>query len=216
MMSRDRGPTVQLPHGSGPASSASNAPATISRREAIRRAAMLVGVAISPSWLAAVDRVRAAAQSSYLTTAQLTLTRAVADRIIPRTDTPGASDVGVPAFIDRLYGEFMTADEQSLFVEGLDLIRRTAISVDPAGFEALAADRQDALLRDLADREQAAEEAAGPGSPQSAFRQIRTSVILGYFTSEEVGRNVLHYDPIPGRYDACIPIQEVGNRNWTT
>ena len=26
--------------------------------------------------------------------------------------------------------------------------------------------------------------------------------MLGYFTSEQVGSNVLHYDPVPGRYDA--------------
>jgi glucoside 3-dehydrogenase (cytochrome c) hitch-hiker subunit len=39
--------------------------------------------------------------------------------------------------------------------------------------------------------------------------------VLGYFTSEQVGRNVLHYDPVPGRYEACIPIDQVGRRNWT-
>jgi tRNA-dihydrouridine synthase B len=32
---------------------------------------------------------------------------AIADRILPRTSTPGARGVGVPAFIDRLYGEFI-------------------------------------------------------------------------------------------------------------
>jgi hypothetical protein len=41
-------------------------------------------------------------------------------------------------------------------------------------------------------------------------------VILGYFTSEQVGRHVLHYDPVPGRYESCIPIEQVGNRNWNT
>ena len=44
---------------------------------------------------------------------------------------------------------------------------------------------------------------------------VQELVITGYFTSEQVGKTVLHYDPIPGRYDACIPISEVGNVNWT-
>ena len=26
---------------------------------------------------------------------------------------------------------------------------------------------------------------------------------------------VLLYDPVPGRYDGCIPIDQVGRRNWT-
>ena len=33
---------------------------------------------------------------------------------------------------------------------------------------------------------------------------------------EQVGKNVLHYDPVPGRYDGCVPIDQVGRRNWTT
>jgi hypothetical protein len=56
-------------------------------------------------------------------------------------------------------------------------------------------------------------EAARPAGP---FRLIRSAVILGYFTSEQVGRHLLHYDPVPGRYESCIPIEQVGNRNWNT
>jgi hypothetical protein len=45
---------------------------------------------------------------------------------------------------------------------------------------------------------------------------MREATILGYFTSEEVGRKVLHYDPVPGRYDPCVPIGDVGSVVWTT
>ena len=48
---------------------------------------------------------------------------AIADRIIPRTDTPGAADVGVPAFIDLLYGQFMTEAERKMLTDGLDRSR---------------------------------------------------------------------------------------------
>jgi hypothetical protein len=30
-----------------------------------------------------------------------------------------------------------------------------------------------------------------------------------------VGREVLHYDPVPGRWDPCVPLAEVGDRLWT-
>src|SRR4051812_3904635 len=76
----------------------------IGRREAIRRAALLAGVALSPQWLTLVDRARPAAQALHLRPEQSAIVSAVADRILPRTDTPGAVDVGVPAFIDLLYG----------------------------------------------------------------------------------------------------------------
>jgi gluconate 2-dehydrogenase gamma chain len=180
----------------------------ISRREAIRRAALLAGVVLSPDWLAVVERGRTAAQALHLTPAEGTLAGAIADRIIPRTDTPGAADVGVPAFIDLLYGEFMTPGERQMLTTGLAEVEAAATSTHGASFATLTADRQDAMLRGIARAEE--------GREQGFFRLIRSATVLGYFTSEQVGKNVLHYDPVPGRYDGCVPIEQVGRRNWTT
>jgi hypothetical protein len=177
------------------------------RREAIRRAALLAGVVLSPRWLA-LAQGRPPAQAHYFSASQGALVSAVADRIIPRTDTPGAVDVGVPAFIDLLYGEFMTDAERQLLTDGLARVETAAAAAHRASFAALDAGRQDAVLREIAR----AEEGAEPGF----FALIRSATVLGYFTSEQVGREVLHYDPVPGRYDPCIPIDEVGRRNWTT
>ena len=182
--------------------------AAISRREAIRRAALLAGVALSPAWLGLVDRARAAAQTAYLSPAHIGVAGAIADRILPRTDTPGAIDVGVPAFIDLLYGEFMTPAERQMLTSGLDQVEAAGKAAGSATFRALAAERQDGVLREIARAEE--------GRDQGFFRLIRSATILGYFTSEQVGRNVLHYEPVPGRYEACIPIDQVGRRNWTT
>jgi len=180
----------------------------ISRREAIRRAALLAGVIVAPEWLMAVDQAAApVAQGPRLTPAHAAIAGAIADRILPRTDTPGAADVGVPAFIDRLYGEFMTAAERQMLTDGLNAVDAAAASAHGSGFSTLTADRQDVLLRTIARAEE--------GKPQGFFRLIRSATILGYFTSEEVGRKVLHYDPVPGRYDGCVPIDQVGRRNWT-
>jgi hypothetical protein len=182
----------------------------IDRREAIRRAALLAGVALSPAWLTAVDQAaRPAAQGARrLTPAQAAIAGAVADRIIPRTDTPGAADVGVPAFIGLLYGEFMTPAEQKLLTDGLNDVDAAAKAAHGGAFTTLTPDRQDTVLRGIARAEE--------GKDQGFFRLIRSATVLGYFTSEQVGRNVLHYDPVPGRFDACVPIDEVGRRNWTT
>ena len=183
-------------------------PNGIDRREAIRRAALLAGVVLAPHWLTLADSARPLAQARYLTPAQLAIAGAIADRIIPRTDTPGAADVGVPAFIDLLYGEFMTEGERQLLATGLVEVETAAKSAHGASFPTLAADRQDVLLRNIARAEK--------GPDGGFFGLIRSATVLGYFTSEQVGRNVLHYDPVPGRYEGCIPIEQVGRRNWTT
>ena len=179
----------------------------IDRREAIRRAALLAGVVLSPAWLTLVDRARPLAQARYFTPEQLSTAGAIADRIIPRTDTPGAADVGVPAFIDLLYGEFMTEAERRLLTSGLAEVDKAAMSAHGASFPTLTAERQDVLLRGIASAEESLD--------QSFFRLIRSATVLGYFTAEQVGRKVLHYEPVPGRYEGCIPIDQVGRRNWT-
>jgi glucoside 3-dehydrogenase (cytochrome c) hitch-hiker subunit len=180
----------------------------IGRREAIRRAALLAGVAVAPEWLEMAGRAQTAAAKTYLAPALAATLAAAADRIVPRTDTPGAADVGVPAFIDRLYGEFMTPSEQQLITQGLQEIDAAARTSNGAGFSTLTVQQQDAVLRAIAKAQQGKE----PGS----FALLRSATVLGYFTSEEVGRNVLHYDPVPGAYNGCIPIDQVGRRNWTT
>lgn len=181
----------------------------IGRREALRRAALIAGAAFSPAWLSFVDRARPLyAQAVHLTTPRLALVTAIADRILPRTDTPGASDVGVPMFIDALYGEFMTPEERQMLTAGLDAVDAESQARHRTSFGTLSAAQQDDILRAIARAEE--------GQPSGPFRLFRSATVLGYFTSEQVGRNVLNYDPVPGRFDACIPISEVGRRNWTT
>jgi hypothetical protein len=185
-----------------------SATAGISRREAIRRAALAAGVIVSAEWLSIVDGARPLAQGARLSPAHAAIAGAVADRILPRTDTPGAADVGVPAFVDLLYAEFMSPAEQKTLTSGLDTVEKAAQSMRGASFVALPVDRQDEVLRSIAKAEEAQE--------GGFFRLIRSATILGYFTSEPVGKNVLHYDPVPGAYDGCVPIDQVGRRNWTT
>ena len=180
----------------------------VSRREAIRRAALLAGIALSPEWLGTIGLAQRGAARTYLAPAQAATVAAAAERILPRTDTPGAADAGVPAFIDLLYGEFMTPAEQQLLTQGLQEIDAAAQSAHGAAFSTLTPTQQDAVLRAVA----AAQQDRNP----SSFALLRSATVLGYFTSEQVGKDVLHYDPVPGGYNGCVPIDQVGRRNWTT
>jgi hypothetical protein len=185
---------------------------TMTRREAIKRAALFLGVAISPSLIsgalhAATASAGAPPTPNFLSAKQMETAAAIAERILPRTDTPGAIDVGVPAFIDLMVGKYSSAEEQKLFTEGLAEFDALSVAKHRRSFGALSAEQQDALLMELA--------VAAQKKNKTFCHQIREMTIVGYFTSEKVGRNVLHYLPVPGRFDACVPISEVGNVNWT-
>src|SRR5690349_7214305 len=152
----------------------------IGRREAIRRAALLAGVALSAEWLTSASAAQAPAEKTYLAATQGAILGAAAERLLPRTDTPGAIDVGVPAFIDRFYGEFMTPDERQRLTASLDEIEKAARAAHAASFATLAATQQDAVLRSVV--------AAQQGREPSSFGLLRGVTVLGYFTSERVGR----------------------------
>lgn len=194
---------------SRPVSSAVDA---LTRREAIRRAALLLGVALSPSLVDGVLRAQdgrapGPAKASNLTSSQLQTVAAVAERIVPRTDTPGAIDVGVPAFIDLMYSEYMTLSDRDVIAAGLADVEKRSQSAHGKAFAKLSAAQQDSLLTTIARESQKRQ--------RTFFHQMRELTVLGYYTSEEVGKNVLHYDPVPGAFNACVPISEVGNVNWT-
>ena len=171
----------------------------------------MLGVAVTPSLLTGVMRAQVSSQKSaapaYLTAKQFETASAIAERILPRTDTPGARDVGVPAFIDLMYGKYMTPSEQRVFASGLDEVESGSTTANARSFSALSPEQQDKLLTTIAKVAQNRE--------NTFFHLMKELTLLGYFTSEPIGKNVLHYDPIPGRYDGCIPLSEVGNKAWT-
>ncbi len=193
-----------------------NFPATdqalITRREAIKRASLLLGTALSPSILAGVMEAQPAerggkAAMQFLDEQQFVMAAAIAERILPRTETPGAADVGVPAFIDVMYGRYLTLDEKQMLTQGLADANVVSMARQGKRLVDLTPGQQDEVLRGIAR--------ASQGKEKSFFQLIRELTLVGYFTSEPIGRDVLHYDPIPGPYQACLPLAAVGNRAWT-
>jgi len=180
-----------------------NSPVMINRRDAIKRATMLLGVAVSSSTIAGCMGGGSSETNAgdnwnpdFLNGTQGKVAKAVANIIFPTTDTPGAVDVGVPQFMDLLYGKYMDAEEKTTFTTGLGQLSKS-------GFQ------------DMSETDQASAMTALAGTTdksQKAFlQQIRGLTIVGYFKSEEVCRNVTNYDPVPGKYKACLPISETGN-----
>src|ERR1041385_4711900 len=95
------------------------------RREVLRVLASAAALtALSPDkTLAAWSRVASGIpMSSELSPAHLALVRAIADTIIPRTDTPSATDVGVHKFVDVIVNEYLPETQRTAGLAGLDAI----------------------------------------------------------------------------------------------
>ncbi len=140
--------------------------ALIARREALRRAALLLGAAVSApaalGLLAGCDgRAPRAAGAAPWAPRVLTGERAeqvatAAEHIIPATSTPGARAARVHEFVDVMLAEYYPADERARFVAGLAALDARARRAHGRPFLACAPGEQRALLARL-DRQAFAE-----------------------------------------------------------
>jgi hypothetical protein len=122
----------------------------------------------------------------------------VAERIIPTTDTPGATDANVNLFIDHMLAAWYDPRDRDRVLDGirdLDARSRTRCGQDFAGCS--EAD-QVALLNAL-DEETSADD--------HWFSLFKYLTVWGYCTSEVAMRETLRAYPAPFRYDGCAPYQ---------
>ena len=135
-----------------------------------------------------------------LDAARMALVGALADTIIPRTDTPGATDVGVPAFVDLLLAEWYTPEERDGFVAGLDALAARCREAAGGEFSSLDAAGRERFVGTL-------DGVTGqPRSAEAAYGRLKSLAVYGYFTSREVQTRVLKTPMIPGRFEGCVPL----------
>jgi len=135
-----------------------------------------------------------------LSPAQQALVTALADGILPRTDTPGASDVGVPGFIDLMLTEWYDETDRDRIVEGLDAIDAFARERGAAPFSDLDGASRTVVLESL-------DAARGDdGDPGRTFGEIKSLTVYGYFTSEQISKDVLRTEVFFADFDGCAPV----------
>jgi len=115
--------------------------------------------------------------------------------IIPTTETPGAKEAGVPAFIEMMLTNWHRDSEREDILHMLGELDRTAEKVGGTNF----------LSSDLKLRQSIAAKTDASNNP--AFAAFKAMTVFGYYTSK-AGSVELDYTPVPGRYQPCIPMDE--------
>lgn len=191
----------------------------MNRREALQRTALMMGYAVSASALAGIMKGCKAApeltyQPVFFTEDQARIVAEVAEIFIPKTDTPGAKEAGVPGFIDQILRECYDKEDQDRFLTGLTDFDAEARKNFGDSFVYLEPDKQLQHLKAVHDP---AIEAAkkGNGDDKPFILMAKELTMLGFFTSEPGATQVLQYSPVPGAFKGCEPLAEVG-KTWAT
>lgn len=199
------------------------------RRLALQRVALLVGGAITAPSLAAIlnsckSPSDSAASGFTLDADQRSLLAEIAEIIIPKTDTPGAKEAGVPEVIEILLKDCYTEEQQKHFTAGLTDLEAEAKKLGGSFVSLQEADKLKVLytMRDKAAAEREAEaekvkiidsetgkekEELTKKEPLIPFYTlVRDLTIFGYYSSEPGITQEFEYTPVPGRFDPCIKV----------
>ncbi len=194
------------------------------RREVLKAAGVLLGVAISPSCSRALESgedLNAPPASGELSAEAQRIIEVLVDLIIPQTDTPGAIAAGVPQFIQQIVMDWYTAAERAIFLDGLTALDATSQSNWSMPFVELEPAQQAQLLAALEPSTQGSNALSAIFMPAGAagevpfYLKLKELTVLGYYTSEIGSTQELLYLPVPGRYDGDYELAEIG-RQWTT
>ncbi len=212
------------------------------RRKALKNMGMALGYTVAtPTLLSLVQSCKTEPTITwapeFFTMEQGSVLTKLVDIILPKTDTPSASEVQVDIFIDRFAKEVMEKEQQDLLQMSMSKFMDKALAdsgkekiedltsedLEPVLAAALKVSKEEKVT--YMDMVNSYNEAVAEGREAnledgiSRFTfadNLRGLTIWGYKTSEYVGEEVLAYLPVPGEYIGCADTQELtGGKAWS-
>lgn len=212
------------------------------RRIAIKNMGLALGFTVAtPTLLSLVQGCKTVDTvewtPDFFTKEQGNVLHKLVDIILPKTDTPSASEVNVHIFIDRFTNEIMEEIQQTVTKLSFDKFISKALKdsgkdeandltsedLEPVLAQALQLSEEEEIMNeDLVIKNPSAtikgENDAVSEEPvtYNFAKNIRDMTIWGYKTSEYVGEEVLAYLPVPGEYIGCGDLNELtGGKDWS-
>ncbi len=187
------------------------------RREALKNTLVAIGCTISvPSLISIFSSCNSNKGQSwkplFLSADQAAVVGELAETILPKTKTPGAKDLNVDQFIDKMLHQVFSPEKQQLFAAGIAEFDKKSKDLNGKSFVDSSPEQRAKLLTKLEqETEKTPPSVWGINLKKDAgslpfYRQMKALTLLGYFTSKEVGTKILTYDPVPGPFIAEVPV----------
>lgn len=187
------------------------------RREILRYTAFATGAALSAPLIATIcsgckTEGAGVAQNAlgFFNKEEFGMVKHLVDVILPKTDSPSASEVGVHTMIDHMVSIAYDDESQKKYSKGFQAL--TSYLQDKSGdveFAKLDDADQLKILQELELSNDAIISDAKKG-----MVSLKQQAIAYYLSSEEIGTKYLNYLPVPGAYEGCISLADAGNKAW--
>ncbi|MCK8523464.1 gluconate 2-dehydrogenase subunit 3 family protein [Aquimarina sp. D1M17] len=209
------------------------------RREAIRNIGITAGaLAVTPTMLSILQSCTREIQLTWtpelLSEDEAKVLDQLVDLIIPETENiPGAKALNVPMFVDRFVNNASKEEEAYMFKKIAGMFNDNLGISEENPVKKIKTETYDALLakylKSSKEQQEAYEEEmeqlTGPEDLDKVSKDalfftylswIRGLSIWGFKTSEEIGKNVLAYLPVPGEQVGCDSLENLTQgRDWS-
>ena len=215
----------------------------MNRREALKHLGLSFGVlatfpAVSTFLQGCSQQTSVDWQPAFFTEEQSHIITQMVDIMLPADkQTPAASEVGVPEFIDQYVQEVVSLEEQDrikAFFENItarlkkDADKDSALELEKADIEPMierSLNKSDAQEQEIKTKIDNYVHSKQNGNDPELFddvasyaliTNIRGLAVWSYKTSKTVGEEILAYSSIPGQQQGCITVQEAtGGKAWS-
>ena len=182
------------------------------RRKALKKLGLGTGIVLTTPVL--INFLQSCSQKStiwqplFLTTEQGYVLKAIADVILPKTDTPSASELNIPQFVDKYLDEVSELDEQKNIKDAFNKLIGIVKSDYNENINTVSEEQYKMLLDKHMILKDPARDENKPMSISNLLNTIKWMAINAFRTNEFIGENVLAYDPVPGSQKGCISLED--------
>ena len=177
----------------------------MNRRLVLKQLAVATAAAwILPSCVSDPKKVSIALNRLNINGDDEELLAAIADTLIPKTDTPGAREVNAHLFTIVMVDDCQPQAEQDKYVKGLKAFDNTCLSIAGQAFTKASPEARTTILT----RMDAAKDTL-PDEVKVFFNTTRRYIIEGYTASQYFMTDVKPYQLIPGpNFKGCVPVDQ--------
>lgn len=191
-------------------------PFALDRRGLLQRALAIAGATAVTGFSPAALAKAATKGASYFDKTTFNLVSAVADTIVPQTDTPGAVAAGVPRTLDALLADWASPARKVELSKALASIDKLGQDAGVAGFAALPPEKRKELLvaHDAASLKPVPRPVPPVGNPtmqgpsyaDPGYSKLKELIVVLYYYSETGLTKELTYVHAPGQWQPSIPL----------
>ncbi|WP_341226665.1 gluconate 2-dehydrogenase subunit 3 family protein [uncultured Arcticibacterium sp.] len=124
----------------------------------------------------------------------------IIDTLIPKTDTPGAIEVGVDKFVKAMIDTMHTEDDQRVFYAQIPVVDAFAKRKQGSAFSSLSTNEKVECLGMIEKNEDA--------TLQKFFKTLKNYSIQGYTGSEWYMTEKAGYEYAPGYGHGCVDVEQ--------